>query len=155
MQDALARQVGGEHYVKTAIQPFEFSMANGYDACAHTILKYVSRHRRKAGLEDLRKALHVVDIRAVLAQPDWRKRAFSIFNGRLVALLGYEPKPDEDPRISVDRYCFENGIVEPDAAALKLLDEWVRSRNSNLGQIALLRGAINNIAVNVYGEDIL
>lgn len=156
MHDALARQVGGTHYVSATIQPLEYSMANGYDACAHTILKYLSRHKTKNRLEDLRKAIHVVEIRAVLAQPSWKQRAFSIFNGGLVALLGYEPKPEEDPRISMDRYIDANGIPATDASALRHLDVWVRSKNTqqHTGQIAMLKGAINLIAVNTYGEDI-
>lgn len=44
------------------IQPMEFSMANGLDACQHTIVKYVTRFRSKGGLQDLEKARHVLDM---------------------------------------------------------------------------------------------
>jgi len=37
-------------------------MANGLDACQHTIIKYVTRFRDKNGLEDLRKARHALDM---------------------------------------------------------------------------------------------
>ena len=37
-------------------------MANGLDACQHTIVKYVTRFRDKAGVQDLEKARHVIDM---------------------------------------------------------------------------------------------
>ena len=51
-------QVGGSHYKKLTIQPMQYSMANGLDACQHTIVKYVTRHEDKAGKKDLYKAIH-------------------------------------------------------------------------------------------------
>lgn len=61
-QSALETQVGGDHYTKMAIQPMEYSMANGLDACQHTIIKYVTRFRDKNGVQDLLKARHVIDM---------------------------------------------------------------------------------------------
>ena len=59
---ALDIQIGGNHYSKLKIQPMEYSMANGLDACQHTIVKYVTRFRDKAGAQDLEKARHVIDM---------------------------------------------------------------------------------------------
>lgn len=59
---ALENQVGGNHYSKLKIQPMEYSMANKLDACQHTIIKYVTRFRDKAGVQDLEKARHVIDM---------------------------------------------------------------------------------------------
>lgn len=59
---ALDVQVGGGHYTTMKIQPMEFSMANELDACQHTIVKYVCRFRNKNGIEDLRKARHVLEM---------------------------------------------------------------------------------------------
>lgn len=59
---ALETQVDGDHYKKLAIQPMEYSMANGLDACQHTIIKYVTRFRDKGGVRDLEKAAHVIDM---------------------------------------------------------------------------------------------
>jgi hypothetical protein len=61
-QSALNTQVGGDHYKKMPIQPMEFSMANGLDACQHSVVKYVTRFRTKGGLADLEKAKHVLDM---------------------------------------------------------------------------------------------
>lgn len=62
LSEATATQVGGDHYAKMAIQPMEYSMKNGLDACQHTAIKYISRFRDKGGIEDLRKAKHVIDM---------------------------------------------------------------------------------------------
>lgn len=59
---ASGRQEGGDHYTKLAIQPFEYSMANGLDPMQHTAIKYISRFRKKGGVEDLRKAIHVIEM---------------------------------------------------------------------------------------------
>lgn len=55
-------QIGGDHYRVLPIQPMEYSMMNGLDACQHTIIKYVTRFRDKGGLDDLLKARHVIDM---------------------------------------------------------------------------------------------
>ncbi len=61
IKEALSTQVGGEHYTKCAIQPFEYSMANKLDPLQHTIVKYVTRFRDKNGVEDLQKARDCID----------------------------------------------------------------------------------------------
>ena len=55
-------QVAGSHYSKLAIQPMQYSMANKLDACQHTAIKYITRFRDKGGVEDLKKAKHVIDM---------------------------------------------------------------------------------------------
>ncbi len=62
MSASLSIQIGGNHYTKLAIQPMEYSMANGLNACQHTIIKYVTRYADKNGLEDLKKARHTLDM---------------------------------------------------------------------------------------------
>lgn len=59
---ALDTQVGGSHYKNLPIQPMQYSMANGLDACQHTIIKYVTRFRSKGGIKDLEKARHAIDM---------------------------------------------------------------------------------------------
>ena len=59
---AFSKQVGGGHYTKMKIQPFQYSMANGLDPMQHTIIKYVTRFRDKNGIEDLEKAKHTIDL---------------------------------------------------------------------------------------------
>jgi len=54
-------QVGGDHYKKLGIPPFEYSMANGLDAMQHTAVKYITRFRDKNGIIDLEKARDTID----------------------------------------------------------------------------------------------
>jgi beta-N-acetylglucosaminidase len=55
-------QVGGSHYKGMKIQPMRYSMANGLNACQHTAIKYITRYKEKAGVEDLRKAIHCIEL---------------------------------------------------------------------------------------------
>jgi hypothetical protein len=51
------KQVGGDHY-QTPIQHWDFVVANDLDYFQGCITKYVTRHKKKNGLQDLEKALH-------------------------------------------------------------------------------------------------
>jgi len=63
---ALQKQEGGNHYKDFAIQPIEFIYKNNLAFCEGNIIKYVCRHRKKNGIEDLRKAKHYLEILAEL-----------------------------------------------------------------------------------------
>jgi hypothetical protein len=54
-------QVGGAHYKKLKIQPFEYTLENGLGGVEHTIIKYVTRWKDKGGVQDLEKAKHAVE----------------------------------------------------------------------------------------------
>lgn len=56
------KQVGGEHYAKMAIQPAEYIHRNGIGFMEGAAIKYLSRWRTKGGLEDLRKAAHMIEL---------------------------------------------------------------------------------------------
>jgi len=60
--DPLKWQVGGEHYKKYKIQPIEYIHANGLPYLEAAVVKYVTRHRDKGGAQDLRKALHCLQL---------------------------------------------------------------------------------------------
>lgn len=62
MTSAFSEQVGGDHYRDVVIQPVEYIMANGIPYCEGNVIKYVTRWRRKGGLDDLRKARHYLDL---------------------------------------------------------------------------------------------
>lgn len=51
-------QVGGDHYIKREIQPWDFIAANGLGYFEGNIVKYVTRWKDKGGLRDLEKAAH-------------------------------------------------------------------------------------------------
>ena len=65
MTAAREQQVGGDHYTKMPIQPLEFSMFNGLNACQHTAIKYIVRRKTidpTKRLEDIDKAIHTLRI---------------------------------------------------------------------------------------------
>ena len=61
-QIALETQVGGNHYNSMKIQPIEYTMANEMNPLQHTVIKYVSRYKNKNGIEDLKKAIHSLEL---------------------------------------------------------------------------------------------
>ena len=58
----LDKQVGGNHYRDMAIQPVQFIVANGIPYREANVIKYVVRHARKNGTQDLLKARHYLDM---------------------------------------------------------------------------------------------
>jgi len=54
------KQVGGTHYLR-AIQPWDFIAANDIGFFEGNVIKYVTRWRDKAGVDDLKKARHYLD----------------------------------------------------------------------------------------------
>lgn len=66
----LDKQVGGNHYKDMAIQPVEFIERNGLGFCVGNCIKYLCRHKRKNGKEDLLKAKHFIDLLIQLEYPE-------------------------------------------------------------------------------------
>lgn len=59
---ASARQVGGAHYKRMAIQPAEFCQRNRLPWCEANIVKYACRHKLKGGAQDVRKIIHYAEL---------------------------------------------------------------------------------------------
>lgn len=115
MSNPYERQEAGTHYVNMGMQPFHFAMVNGWDAGAFSILKYLSRHRSKNGLEDLKKARHFVELRQ--------------------AEIGHALRPFNF--VSMGEYVAANRLAGPDASSLILLQEWVQHFDDEM-RLALL-----------------
>lgn len=64
------KQVGGSHYTGCKIQPRDYANANGfnYDEC--NVLRYLTRHRRKNGRQDIEKAIHCLQLILESEYPD-------------------------------------------------------------------------------------
>ncbi|PPB51698.1 DUF3310 domain-containing protein [Campylobacter hyointestinalis] len=54
-------QVGGSHYKNKAIEPIDYIRANNLDFCEGDVVKYITRHKEKGGIEDLKKAKQYID----------------------------------------------------------------------------------------------
>ena len=65
----LDRQEGGSHYKDCTIQPVEFITANKLNFLEGCVIKRICRHRRKNGAEDIRKAIHELELLLALEYP--------------------------------------------------------------------------------------
>jgi hypothetical protein len=58
----LSKQVGGSHYQTKGVQHAHFCQQNQIPWCEACALKYLLRHRKKNGIQDLEKAIHYLEI---------------------------------------------------------------------------------------------
>lgn len=59
---AFGKQVGGSHYSKLKIQPMQYSLANDLNYAQANAIKYITRYKDKNGIEDLKKAIHCLEL---------------------------------------------------------------------------------------------
>lgn len=60
-------QIGGDHY-KTPIQAVEYIHANNISYIEGCVIKYVTRWRKKGGIQDIDKAIHYLELLKQLEQ---------------------------------------------------------------------------------------
>jgi hypothetical protein len=63
-----AVQVGGDHYKDNTIQVWDAIHDWGLGYFSGNVIKYVARHQKKNGIEDLKKARHYLDKLIAMAQ---------------------------------------------------------------------------------------
>ena len=51
-------QIGGNHYTKFYIPPYEFISKNDLTFFQGNVIKYVCRYQKKGGVQDLQKIIH-------------------------------------------------------------------------------------------------
>lgn len=68
LTDPLEKQVGGTHYKDFEIQPIDYIVKNNLGFREGNVIKYVSRHKFKNGAEDIKKAIHYLEM--ILADYD-------------------------------------------------------------------------------------
>lgn len=110
--DANARQVGGLHY-RTPYQHWDLVADCGLGYFEGQITKYLSRHNKKNGLQDVQKAAHFLD--------------------KLIELreLGYPPhNPNATPG-KVTRFCDASELEGGERVVVQLLCFW-RSKDQLL-----------------------
>jgi hypothetical protein len=61
-RSALERQVGGSHYKDCGIEPIEYIMKNNLGYCEGNIVKYITRHASKGGVQDIDKVIHYCEL---------------------------------------------------------------------------------------------
>jgi len=60
--DSLDKQVGGKHYKNMKIQPAEFINENKLLFAEGNAIKYICRHQFKGKEEDVKKAIHYLEM---------------------------------------------------------------------------------------------
>lgn len=66
LTNPLDEQIAGSHYKQFKLQPVEFITYNKIPFLEGCVIKRMCRHESKAGLEDLRKAIHEIRLIAKL-----------------------------------------------------------------------------------------
>ena len=61
-ETALKTQIGGNHYKDYKIQPLVFCYENNIGIIESNVIKYVCRHKTKGGYEDIKKAIHYLEM---------------------------------------------------------------------------------------------
>ncbi len=61
----LVVQQSGNHYKNGEIQPIEYSERNKLSTCQGNIVKYITRHKEKNGVDDLAKIVHYALLEAL------------------------------------------------------------------------------------------
>ena len=56
------KQIGGSHYKDCAIQPVDYIVENKLDFLEGNVVKYITRHRTKGGIEDIKKVIHYAEL---------------------------------------------------------------------------------------------
>ena len=59
---AYDKQIGGSHYQSFKIQPSKFVIENELLYPEGCVIKYILRHRAKGKREDLKKAIHFIEM---------------------------------------------------------------------------------------------
>lgn len=67
----LDKQVGGNHYQKFTPQPVEHIVEVRLPYCLANVFKYLSRYPNKGGTDDLKKAVHYVELAERLGETLW------------------------------------------------------------------------------------
>ena len=67
------RQVGGSHYKKFVIQPYEFISKNNLSFFQGNVVKYVCRYLFKNKVEDLEKIIHYCELEILKIKDDNKK----------------------------------------------------------------------------------
>lgn len=115
MNSANAKQVAGSHYKTDGIQHWD--LVDDYDVyyLAGCATKYLTRFRRKNGVQDLEKALHYVE--------------------KMIENYVFVNRHEGDvPPVTLDIFFADNGIDGPEREPLRLIFNWLSVQDLKLAQ---------------------
>jgi hypothetical protein len=130
MSTANSRQVAGTHY-QSALQHWDIVDTWGVGYLEGCCTKYLSRFRKKNGLQDLQKADHYLQ-KLIEARSDHERQQ-----------LG-----NPVPRVEVARFLAENGITGLETAILHIVFEWTQ-----LAQLKVARHLLAALIAEYEGSN--
>lgn len=128
-KSALDLQVGGGHYKDCWMQPVEFWLLNQLPATEGSVVKYLFRWPKKAGVEDLKKAKHFIEIMI---------EAYFCASPKVAPIV---LSPDFEWRVTPEEFCLNNRIDAITGTALCLAC-YCRSKQDLEHAIAMINGLI-------------
>lgn len=129
-------QVGGSHY-RSEYQHWDFvgrCLKGRY--LEGQITKYIARHHKKNGLEDVQKARHYA---VKLLEEKKGRRVQAIFDGDVTHLLSDG---------GVQDFVMANNLSQLDAEIMRQVSMW-----SCVHDIRIILQLIDGVAMGVYGEE--
>ena len=96
MSKANEYQVDGNHYA-SPIQHWDYVVANELDYFQAQITRYVTRHKKKAGIKDLQKALHFLEKYIELEKAKVSKVPQPLFTGNELLPINSSTTGQENP----------------------------------------------------------
>lgn len=138
----LERQVGGSHYVSPA-QHVSFCQRNRIPWCEAAAIKYIVRHRKKNGKQDLEKAVHYLEL---CCHEDY---LLSEVNPR-----GMDPARF---RMTLNTFFLGNAVPKAEAEAITLIcsHHALRGESTLMDAIRILQKLIKEYVPVDDGTDLL
>ena len=85
----LVVQQSGNHYKNGEIQPIEYSERNNLSTCQGNIVKYITRHKEKNGVDDLAKIVHYALLEALFV---YGEDGATVLRDKVDSLINVENK---------------------------------------------------------------
>jgi len=122
------RQEGGDHYKAAKVQHWDLVAQNRVGYLEGNATKYLTRWRKKNGLEDLKKALHYVDKLFELARDEGldNRSAFAT-----------DPTRHDDAWAMLEQFFVENQPGATEEFIMRILFTWEDTVDINLARQSL------------------
>lgn len=124
MSDANTRQVGGTHY-QSPYQHWDLVVKIGLDYLGAQVIKYLTRYRKKNGLQDVEKAGHFLD---------------KLIECSHTVIIHRPAYPIDFIRIEVQRFILWNNLEERVRPIVHIICTW-----QNADQLALAKTLLNEL----------
>lgn len=129
-------QVGGDHY-KSTYNHWDFCVNTAQDYITGNATKYISRWRKKGGIEDLKKALHYVQKLNSVRYQVAPFRGSSVFSRNWI-------------NAEVFKFLNENNITPEESSIIGLLAIWETEAD-----ILRVEKALNDLVESVEREQLI